>query len=142
MVKILSPEKNFSGRVIGVTFEDGEANADLNPNQEAYFRRHRYGIDATPIARQVEGVEVPEGAPKKSWKVDELKAYAVAHDIPLDPNAKKEDIWSALHAQGEEANTHEAPGDTARDGAVYEENADGEPVESDGEKVDGAKSTD
>ncbi|MCH5645158.1 hypothetical protein [Gordonia sp. ABSL49_1] len=46
-------------------------------------------------------VEVPEGDPNESWKVDELKAYAAEHTIDLGDATKKADILAAIELAGE-----------------------------------------
>jgi len=47
------------------------------------------------------GVEVPEGDPNESWKVDELKAYAAERSIDLGDATRKADILAAIELAGE-----------------------------------------
>lgn len=46
-------------------------------------------------------VEIPEGDPAASWKVPQLKAYAVEHDIDLGDAKSKPDILAALGVESE-----------------------------------------
>jgi len=41
-------------------------------------------------------VEIPDGEPTATWKNDQLKAYAVKHDVDLGEAKKKDEILSAL----------------------------------------------
>lgn len=38
----------------------------------------------------------PEGAPAKAWKVDELRAFAAAHEVDLGEAKTKDEILAAL----------------------------------------------
>ena len=41
-------------------------------------------------------VTIPEGVPDGSWKVDDLRAYAKAHDVNLEGATSKADILKQL----------------------------------------------
>ncbi|PTU57193.1 hypothetical protein DBB34_05450 [Sphaerisporangium cinnabarinum] len=50
-------------------------------------------------AREVaEEPAFPDGVPDESWKVDQLRAFARAHDVDLKGATKKADILAALAA--------------------------------------------
>jgi hypothetical protein len=47
-------------------------------------------------ADTADAVQVPDGEPNTAWKIDQLKAYAVEHDVDLGEAKKKDEILSAL----------------------------------------------
>lgn len=55
------------------------------------MRRHRK--KAEPI-----GPNVPKGAPSKSWKVDELRAFAAVSNIDLRDAKTKDEILAILES--------------------------------------------
>lgn len=62
----------------------------------------RYHEKPGHVADVAEAVpEYPEGDPSEDWKVDELTAYAEAHDISLGGATKKADMVAAIEAATE-----------------------------------------
>jgi hypothetical protein len=49
-------------------------------------------------ADATDAVEIPDGEPTAAWKIDQLKAYAVKHDVDLGEAKKKDEILGALGA--------------------------------------------
>lgn len=85
---VRTPVEGYTGSVVGVTFVDGEGET-TNDSALEYFQRQGYEVvyDA-PL--------FPEGVPAKAWKVDELKAYAAAHEVDLGEAKTKDEILAAL----------------------------------------------
>lgn len=84
----------------------------------ALRRYHAKGkADATPSTGSVASAR-PDDEPTEKWKVDELKAHAVARGIELDGVTKKADILKAL-AEAASAPTPPA-GDEANEGKAGE----------------------
>lgn len=67
----------------------------------------------------------PDSAPSKSWKVDELKAYAGQHGIDLGDVTKKADILSVIEAAGSSEEDADADADDAEAAAVPADAVDG-----------------
>lgn len=59
-----------------------------------------------------------DSAPSKSWKVDELKAYAEEHAIDLGTATKKADILTAIEAAGSSEEDADADADNGEAGSV------------------------
>lgn len=88
MAKVTTPVKGYTGVVVGVDFKDGVGETDSIPALE-YFERHGYTIETVEQP-------FPKGAPTKSWKVDELKAFAETHGLDLGDAKTKDEILEAL----------------------------------------------
>lgn len=67
----------------------------------------------------------PDSAPSKSWKVDELKAYADEHSIDLGDATKKADILSVIEAGGSSEEDADADADDGEADAVPADADDG-----------------
>lgn len=95
--KITSPLEGHSGRTVfgplAVEFKDGVAETDekITGGLKAYLERRGY-----KVGKGTSGSAHPDGAPSDTWKVDELKAYAAAHEIDLGSATSKSDIVKAL----------------------------------------------
>lgn len=59
-----------------------------------------------------------DSAPSKSWKVDELKAYANEHGINLGDATKKADILTVIEAASSVEEDADADADNGEAGAV------------------------
>lgn len=59
-----------------------------------------------------------ESVPSKSWKVDELKAYAEEREIDLGDATKKADILSVIEAAGSSEEDADADADDGEADAV------------------------
>lgn len=95
MAEIRTPVKGFTGQVAGVQFTDGVGET-VDEAALAYFERHGYSIDhGTPA--------YPEGDPTEKWTVDQLKAYATAHDIDLTGVSGKDNVVAAVVSKAPEA---------------------------------------
>lgn len=63
-----------------------------------YYTEHGWEVvDGTPVPESTPQGPESEG-PSKSWKVDQLKAYAEEHGIDLGGATKKDDLLSAIEA--------------------------------------------
>jgi len=60
----------------------------------------------------------PDSAPSKSWKVDDLKAYAEENAIDLGTATKKADILTAIEAAASSEEDADADADDGEAGAV------------------------
>lgn len=49
-----------------------------------------------------------DGAPSKSWKIDELREFAAANDIDLSGATKKDEILAVIIAAGEQGDESSA----------------------------------
>ena len=58
------------------------------------IRRHL----AVPEVAAAAAPPFPEGAPAKAWKVDELRAFAVAHEVDLGDAKTKDEILALFPA--------------------------------------------
>ncbi len=58
------------------------------------IRRHL----AAPEVAAAAAPPFPEGAPAKAWKVDELRAFAVAHEVDLGDAKTKDEILALFPA--------------------------------------------
>lgn len=67
----------------------------------------------------------PDSAPSKSWKVDELKAYAGEHGIDLGGATNKADILSVIEAAGSSEEDAHADADDGEADAVPADADDG-----------------
>ena len=52
--------------------------------------------DGVSLGDHLLGGSFPDGDPSDDWKVDELRAWADAHDVDLDDAKKKADILAAI----------------------------------------------
>ena len=52
--------------------------------------------DGVSVGDHLLGGAFPDGDPSDDWKVDELRAWADAHDVDLDDAKKKADIIAAI----------------------------------------------
>jgi len=100
MANITSPVNGFNGRVVGVTFTDGDGETEL-PGAIAYFKRHSYTVEGEASAT----APISEGDPSDKWTKAELKAYATEHDIDLGDATKNADILELLTAATEDDDT-------------------------------------
>lgn len=66
-----------------------------------------------------------DSAPSKSWKVDELKAYAEENSIDLGGATKKADILTAIEAAASSEEDANADADNGEAGAVPADADDG-----------------
>jgi hypothetical protein len=66
-----------------------------------------------------------DSAPSKSWKVDELKAYAEENAIDLGTATKKADILTAIEAAASSEEDEDADADTGEAGTVPADADDG-----------------
>jgi hypothetical protein len=81
---------DFTGIDAGnVAFANGKATI-TNARMAAWFREHE--------GYSVEEVESTPASPFAGMKVDELKAYAVEHNIDLGNATKKEEIVAVISA--------------------------------------------
>jgi len=101
MAKITAPNKEFTGKRGTVAFVDGVAETD-DPHMLTYFKRHGYAVEGEKQAPAP--VTIPDGDPAESWKGDELKAYAAAHEIDLKGATTKADMVAAIQAAKAAAN--------------------------------------
>lgn len=85
---IKTPVEGFTGTVVGVDFKDGVGETDSVPALE-YFERQGYSFE-------IPDAPTPKGTPSKSWKVDELKAFAETHGLDLGDAKTKDEILEAL----------------------------------------------
>lgn len=67
----------------------------------------------------------PDSAPSKSWKVDELKAYAEENAIDLGDATKKADILTAIEAAASDEEDEDADADNGEADAVPADADDG-----------------
>ena len=94
MAEIRTPVEGFTGVSAGVSFTDGVGHTD-DVAALAYFRGAGYEV----VEDDEPEVEIPEGDPSESWKVDQLKAYAADKGIDLGDATKKADILAVLTAE-------------------------------------------
>lgn len=97
MATVHTPVKGFTGTVVGVDFKDGVGETE-SIHALGYFERQGYKI-AWPDS------ETPTGTPSKSWKVDELRAFAAVNDVLLGDAKTKEEILAILLPSKDETTT-------------------------------------
>lgn len=104
MATVHTPVAGYTGTVVGVDFKDGVGETE-SIHALGYFERQGYTI-TWPKAP-----DVPAGAPSKSWKADELRAFAAVRDIDLGDAKTKDEILAVLESVKDDPTTPPPSGD-------------------------------
>lgn len=113
MATVHTPVKGFTGTVVGVDFKDGVGETE-SIHALGYFERQGYKIVWPDVP------EVPTGAPSKSWKVDELRAFAAVSDVDLEGAKTKDEILAVLLPLLGDGTPPSPDGDTTTETTVSE----------------------
>lgn len=75
MAKIIAPNEQYTGVSAGITFINGVGET-ADPYLIEWFKEHGYTVEG-------EAAEDPEDDELKGLSIDELKAYAIEHDLDI-----------------------------------------------------------
>ena len=89
-MKVTAPDAGLNGRVVGLTFTDGAAEAEaLSRPQMLWLRTNGYTVDgAEPVAFE---------APDESWTKQRIEDYATARGVDLSGVSTKADMLAAIN---------------------------------------------
>lgn len=98
MAKIFSPVKNYNGMSAGISFRDGEGKTDSLYLIE-WFKKHGYKVvdeEKETKSEEKSRSDAANFSELQDMSLDELKAYAEAHEINIGNATTKEGILKKI----------------------------------------------